>query len=252
RSRRGEPRARRARVADRGDRAKPGLRRARDRRSAAAVARARAHEGVAREARRYPASGGAEAQASLPARASSVGARARLQGPAVGAEGELAHARSRAQGGAGAPLRRCRGPRRVARAVRRVDAKDRRARAPDTRAARRRRPGARAATRLHRGPGDRRARGSPRAARGLSRAGSLLARGDLRSRVRPCGHPRSRGDEPMIGGTWLAVAVLAAIWPFNRGRDDAEPVTIESLESRVVEVDVDAKIPASEDKAIES
>ena len=56
----------------------------------------------------------------------------------------------------------------------------------------------------------------------------------------------------MIGGTWLAVAVLAAIWPFNRGRDDAEPVTIESLESRVVEVDVDAKIPASEDKAIES
>ena len=56
----------------------------------------------------------------------------------------------------------------------------------------------------------------------------------------------------MTGGAWLAVAVLGAIWPFNRHRDAADPVTIESLESRVVDVDVDAKIQASEDKAIES
>src|SRR5690606_11926458 len=39
--------------------------------------------------------------------------------------------------------------------------------------------------------------------------------------------------------------------PFGRNRD-AEPVTIESLEKRVVEIDVSAPIPASEERAIES
>jgi len=57
----------------------------------------------------------------------------------------------------------------------------------------------------------------------------------------------------MNGGAWLATVVLAAFWPFNRDRAASdEPVTIESLESRVVEVDVDAEIPASVDKAVES
>ncbi len=49
----------------------------------------------------------------------------------------------------------------------------------------------------------------------------------------------------------VTVAVLAALWPFGRNRD-AEPVTIESLEKRVVEIDVSAPIPASEERAIES
>jgi len=48
----------------------------------------------------------------------------------------------------------------------------------------------------------------------------------------------------------VAVAVLAALWPFGRDRDG--PVTIESLEERSVEIDVSTPIPASEEKAIES
>jgi len=56
----------------------------------------------------------------------------------------------------------------------------------------------------------------------------------------------------MIGGAWLATVVIAAFWPFNRERASDEPATIESLDSRVVEIDVDAEIPASVDKAVES
>jgi len=55
----------------------------------------------------------------------------------------------------------------------------------------------------------------------------------------------------MSAGPVLAAAVLAALWPFGRNRGD-EPVTIEALEQRVVEIDVGAPIPASEEKAIES
>src|SRR5690606_39038054 len=105
---------------------------------------------------------------------------------------------------------------------------------------------------VERGARDRGARAPPRAARRLSRAGAFLARGDLRSCV-GSRRPGRRGGASMNGGAWLATVVLAAFWPFNRDRAASdEPVTIESLESRVVEVDVDAEIPASVDKAVES
>ena len=55
----------------------------------------------------------------------------------------------------------------------------------------------------------------------------------------------------MSASPMVAAAVLAALWPFGRDRG-GEPVTIESLEKRVVEINVDQPIPASEEKAIES
>ncbi|HEX7082089.1 MAG TPA: tetratricopeptide repeat protein [Gammaproteobacteria bacterium] len=56
----------------------------------------------------------------------------------------------------------------------------------------------------------------------------------------------------MSGGPILALAALAAIWPFNRDRGDEATGTIKDLESRVVEVDTETEIDAGERKAIES
>src|SRR5690606_12633603 len=100
---------------------------------------------------------------------------------------------------------------------------------------------------LRRSGRDRGARRTAAAPRGLSRAGAFLARRAVRSRVVARGRGARRGGpvNPIV-----AVAVLAALWPFGRDRDG--PVTIESLEERSVEIDVSTPIPASEEKAIES
>jgi TolA-binding protein len=57
----------------------------------------------------------------------------------------------------------------------------------------------------------------------------------------------------MSGTAWLTVAVLAAIWPFGRNRDEeAASGTIRDLEAEVVAVDSSRVIESSEQKAIAS
>jgi hypothetical protein len=53
----------------------------------------------------------------------------------------------------------------------------------------------------------------------------------------------------MSGTAWLTVAVLAAIWPFGRNRDEeAASGTIRDLEAEVVAVDSSRVIESSERK----
>src|SRR5690606_11789327 len=98
---------------------------------------------------------------------------------------------------------------------------------------------------LRRGACDRGARGAPGASRGVSRAGALLACRAVRPGVVAGGRDARTGGDRVTASPMVAAAVLAALWPFGRHRDD-EPVTIEALEERVVEIDVGAPIPASE------
>jgi TolA-binding protein len=56
----------------------------------------------------------------------------------------------------------------------------------------------------------------------------------------------------MSGAIWLAVAAIAAIWPFGRNRDAEETGTIRDLEAVVVEIEPGAPIESSDAKAMES
>src|SRR5690606_4724393 len=252
RSRTDERAPRRARGGRCRHRAGAEFRRARQRRAAGTVARALGARARSRAPRQRPGRGAAARQAAFPQRPARMGARARLQVPALAAEDESAPARPVAEGSAGAPLSDPCGERGVAGAACGADGTNRGARAAHRRAAQRGARRARSTAAPRRGARGRGARDPARAARGLPRAGPLLARRALRPRVVAAGGARARrGGRQMSAGPVLAAAVLAALWPFGRNRGD-EPVTIESLEQRVVEIDVGAPIPASEEKAIES
>lgn len=56
----------------------------------------------------------------------------------------------------------------------------------------------------------------------------------------------------MIGSAWLSVAILAAIWPFGRDKEEETAGTIGDLAAVTVAVDTSATIDASEVRAMES
>jgi TolA-binding protein len=51
---------------------------------------------------------------------------------------------------------------------------------------------------------------------------------------------------------WLSIAVIGAIWPFGRDKEEAETGTIQDLENVVIEVEPGAPIESSDAKAMES
>src|SRR5262249_46346945 len=107
----------------------------------------------------------------------------------------------------------------------------------------------------HRG---RRAQGAARPAQHLHDPGALLARVDLRPRVRSRGgagggRPGSRGGREMTNAPLLTLIAISAIWPFgHRDREKDANGTIKELDGKAVEVDTSATIAGGEAKAIES